>query len=575
MMIRGQCVFTTQARWTLLLAALAFLPQGRALSAETSPATTIVYGTVWTGDSEQPQAEAIAIAGDRIQAVGSRDEIDRFRGDKTTIIDAGNGMIVPGLIDSHIHLLSGGYNLTSVQLRDANSPAEFAKRIGDYALSVPAGTWIRGGDWDHTLWGGELPDRAWIDRVTPTHPVWLNRLDGHMALANTAALRAAGVTDDVPDVPGGEIVRNERGRLTGILKDNAMTLVERAVPERTQQEQLAAIEAAVEYVAARGVTTVHQMGEWSDVEALRLAEQRGLLKIRVYACTPLSEWRRLVDELASHGRGSPWLRVGGLKGFVDGSLGSHTAAFLEPYSDAPASRGVLVNTPEHLEQWTLAADKAGLQVMVHAIGDRAIRIQLDIFEKATQENGPRDRRFRIEHAQHIHPDDLPRFAELDVIASMQPYHAIDDGRWADGAIGAERSLTTYAFRSLLDSGARLALGSDWHVAPPTPLEGVYAAVTRRTIDGEHPDGWVPSQKISVDEALRGYTADAAYAGFMEDEIGTLAAGKYADLVIVDHDLNDMPPEQLDQAQVMLTMTGGDVVFANPDFQGAPQNTASR
>lgn len=528
-------------------------------------ATLVVHGRVWTGDADRPWAESVAVGDDRILVVGGRANTEALVGPATKILDADDGLIVPGFIDSHIHFITGGARLTSVQLRDAASAEEFSRRIAEYAKDLPAGTWVTGGDWDHTRWGGELPDRIWIDRVTPNQPVWIQRLDGHMALANSAAMRLAGVAEDVADIAGGEIIRDDDGRLTGVFKDNAMSLIGRSVPPATLEQQLAAIEAAVNHVAAHGVTAVHHMGSWEDLQVFRIAYQRGLLKIRIYACTPLAEWRRLADEVARHGHGNDWLRIGGLKGFVDGSLGSHTAAFLEPYSDTPAGRGLLVNRPEDLQEWTTAADRAGLQVVVHAIGDRAIRLQLDVYQQAAQENGPRDRRFRIEHAQHIHPQDIARFAKLGVIASMQPYHCIDDGRWAEGVIGPQRSATTYAFRSQLDSGARLAFGSDWFVAPPTPLEGIYAAVTRRTLDGEHPDGWVPEQKITVLEALRAYTADAAYAGFMENATGSLVAGKLADLIILDRDITAIPPHTIREAKVRATVIGGQIVYQSPEF----------
>ncbi|MCC6492128.1 MAG: amidohydrolase [Pirellulales bacterium] len=524
---------------------------------------TIVVGRVWTGAAAQPWAEAVAIEGERITAVGSKGEALKRLGDRAAgalVIDAGEGLVIPGLIDSHIHLIDGGLHLTSVQLRDAASREEFVRRIAEFAARLPAGAWIAGGDWDHTLWGGELPDRNWIDAVTPQTPVWISRLDGHMALANSAALRSAGVGDDVDDVAGGEIVRDAAGRPTGVLKDNAMALVDRAAPGPTLAQRLEATVAAMDYLAARGVTAVHHMGSWQDLQVLRVARRQGVMKTRVYACTPLSQWRRLAAEIERQGRGDEWLAIGGLKGFVDGSLGSHTAAFLQPFSDDPNSRGLLVNTAEDLETWTAAADAAGLQVAVHAIGDRAIRLQLDVFERVAGSNGPRDRRFRIEHAQHIAPEDLPRFERLGVIASMQPYHAIDDGRWADRVVGVRRSATTYAFRSLLDTKAHVAFGSDWFVAPPTPLEGVYAAVTRRTLDGAHPKGWTPSQKITPEEALRAYTSEAAYASFHEKSLGSLEPGKLADLVIVDRDLTKTPPAELNQAQVKLTMVGGRVVY---------------
>jgi predicted amidohydrolase YtcJ len=464
------------------------------------------------------------------------------------------------MIDAHIHLIGGGLHLTSVQLRDAKTREEFVQRIADFAKKAPAGAWITGGDWDHTVWGGEMPDRNWIDAVTPDTPVWISRLDGHMALANTAAMKAAGVADDVKNVDGGEITRDAAGRPTGIFRDNAMGLIERAAPTPSLSQQLDAAVAAMDYLAARGVTAVHHMGTWQDLEVFRVAERQGLLKVRIYACTPLHEWKRLADEIKQRGRGDEWLKIGGLKGYVDGSLGSHTAALLEPFDDAPKDRGLLVNSAEDLETWTAAADAAGLQVAVHAIGDRANRVQLDVFERVAKQNGPRDRRFRIEHAQHIAPEDVPRFGKLGVIASMQPYHAIDDGRWAERLIGARRSETSYAFRSLLDNNGVLAFGSDWYVAPATPLEGIYAAVTRRTLDGKHPEGWVPSQKISVEESLRAYTADAEFAGFSEKSLGSLQPGKLADLVIVDRNLFETPGEDLAKAEVILTMVGGRVTF---------------
>ncbi len=521
----------------------------------------VVTGKIWTANKEMPLAEAIAIEGERIVAVGSLTEVKPLIASDTKVLNISSGLVLPGFIDSHIHFVTGGANLKSVQLRDAATPEEFTKRIADFAKQLPAGRWITGGDWDHTLWGGQLPDRQWIDSKTPVNPVWIQRLDGHMGLANTAAMRAAGLKDsDSRDVSGGEIVRDSKGRPTGIFKDNAMSLIGHAVPPPTIEDRLESIQIACDYVLARGVTCVHHMGDWDEVEALRLAAARNLLNVRVYACTPLSQWQRLAEEIGQRGRGNPLLSLGGLKGFVDGSLGSHTAAFLEPYSDTPQQRGLLVNRREDLHQWIAGADQAGLQVAVHAIGDRAIRLILDVFEQVAVEQGDRDRRFRVEHAQHIHPADIPRFAQLGVIASMQPYHAIDDGRWAEPIIGLKRCETTYAFRSLLDSKAHLAFGSDWFVAPPTPLLGLDASVTRRTLDGKNPSGWIPRQKITVDEALKAYTIDAAFAGFMEIEVGSLEVGKLADLVILDADLLEVPSTVLPKANVRFTMVGGKLVY---------------
>lgn len=534
--------------------------QASAAQPPTQKATLIVHGRVWTADRERPWAEAVALGRERILAVGPREEIDRLRGSRTQVIEAGAGLVVPGLIDSHIHLTDGGSNLGNVQLREAGTRGEFVRRIAEFAAKLEPGHWIVGGDWDHTRWGSELPTRDWIDDVTPENPVWINRLDGHMALANSAALREAGVADDVEDVEGGEIVRDAAGRPTGILKDDAMVLVDDMVPVETMEERLAAVQAAMDYLAAEGVTSVHHMGTWEHLETFRAAHRRGLLKTRIRAYLPLAEWQRVSREVRAWGQGDDWLRIGGLKGFVDGSLGSHTAAFFDPFLDKPSDRGLLVNTPDDLEAWTTAADRERLQVVVHAIGDRAIRLQLDIFERVAKQNGPRDRRFRIEHAQHIAPDDIRRFPALGVIPSMQPYHAIDDGRWAEALIGPARSETTYAFRSLLDSGARPAFGSDWPVAPATPREGLYAAVTRRTLDGQRPAGWVPQQKIRLEESLRAYTFDAAYAGFSEQSLGSLTPGKLADLVVFDRDLFTMPENDLATVRVVTTVVGGNVVF---------------
>jgi predicted amidohydrolase YtcJ len=452
-----------------------------------------------------------------------------------------------------------------VQLRDAKTPEEFTARIKAFAETVPAGTWITGGDWDHTLWGGELPRRDWIDAATPNHPVWVNRLDGHMALANSAALEAAGVSRGVKDVSGGEIVRDASGELTGLLKDNAMMLVADKVPPPSDEQKDRALDAAMEYVNAQGVTTIHNMGSWDNLEVMARAWRNQRMTARMYAVVPLDSWERLKQTVdaktyGTSGRGDEWFRVGGLKGFVDGSLGSHTAAFHEPFTDAPKDRGFFVNTPEDLYTWISNADKADLHVIVHAIGDRANATLLGIYERVARENGARDRRFRIEHAQHLAPADIPRFKSLGVIASMQPYHAIDDGRWATRVIGPERSKTTYAFRSLLDAGAMLAFGSDWYVAPPTPLEGIYAAVTRRTIDDANPGGWVPEQKINVEEALVAYTRAAAHASFEETQKGTIAPGMLADLVVIDRDLRAIPPEQIRDAKVIRTVVSGKTVY---------------
>lgn len=491
-------------------------------------------------------------------AVGTSSEL-RPRVADARILNGNGKLVVPGFIDSHVHFLTGGFRLASVQLRDARTKEELASRIGEFARGTPAGTWILGGDWDHQLWGGELPHPSWIDAVTPEHPVWVNRLDGHMALANSRALEAAEIGRDTREVEGGAIEKDASGEPTGVLKDNAMGLVDRVVPPPGEEMSLRALDAAMEYVAARAVTSVHHMGSFGDLELLRKARARGELRTRIYAATPLGEWERLRDLVGTEGKGDRSLSWGLLKGFVDGSLGSHTAAFHAPYDDQPEDRGLFVNTEEDLYRWISGADSAGLHVAVHAIGDRANQTLLDIYERVARENGPRDRRFRVEHAQHLRPEEVPRFGELGVIPSMQPYHAIDDGRWAEKLIGL-RIRTTYAFRSLLDAKAPLVFGSDWFVAPPTPLEGIYAAVTRRTLDDLNPGGWVPEEKISVEEALVAYTREAARAAFAENELGMLKEGYLADFAILDRDITRIPPEEIREAKVLTTVVGGKIVY---------------
>ena len=531
------------------------------------PATLVVTDArVWTGDSTQPWAEAVAVRGENIAAVGSSAEIDRLVGPDTRLIDADGGMLVPGFIDAHVHFLDGGSTIAAVQLRDAQSPEEFTRRIADFASGLEPGEWMTGGVWDHTNWGGELPRRDWIDAVTPDTPVWVMRLDGHMGVANSLALELAGVDADTADVEGGEIVRDDDGSPTGVLKDNAMRFVFDALPEPTERQLDEYLDAAMKYAASNGVTSVHDMFDvtfdsWRSLQVYRRARANNSLITRINAVTPLREWQTLRDDIDVNGPGDEWLRTGGVKGFMDGSLGSHTAAFLEPYADTPGDSGFLLDPVDDLRRWIMDADAAGLQLNVHAIGDRAIRSLLDIFEDVAKANGPKDRRFRMEHAQHIHPDDLPRFSEQGVIASMQPYHAIDDGRWAEEVIGPERAQTTYAFRSLLDSGARVAFGSDWFVAPASPLLGIYAAVTRQTLDGENPDGWVPAQKIGVEEALRAYTLEAAFASFEEGRKGMLRTGMLADMVLIDRDLTVIPPQEIRDASILLTIVGGRVVFS--------------
>ncbi|MBN2012885.1 amidohydrolase [candidate division KSB1 bacterium] len=520
----------------------------------------IINANIRTFNQDQPTAQAMLCQADTIKIIGTNADVLQHVDSQTVKIDAHGRLVLPGFIDSHVHFLEGGHRLASVQLRNAKTPEEFIARIYEYAQTLEPGAWITGGDWDHENWDGTLPNRSWIDSVTADNPVWINRLDGHMALANSTALALAGITKQSADIEGGTIVRDVSGKPTGILKDNAMSLIDPFVPQPTDPQQLRALQAAMDYVASCGVTSVHHFGTWDELDIFEQARNKHMLRTRLYAGVPLQTYARLQQKISRAGNGDVWLRIGCLKGFVDGSLGSHTAAMLEPYTDAPQDSGLLVESPDSLFKRIDMADQAGLQVIVHAIGDRANRTLLDIYERVLHQNGARDRRFRIEHAQHIHPDDYPRFQKYGVIASMQPYHLIDDGRWAEKVIGHERCRYSYAYRTLLDIGARLVFGSDWYVAPPTPLDGIYAAVTRRTLDNRHPGGWIPEQKISVEEAIRAYTIDAAYASFEENIKGSLVPGKLADFVMLDRDLFRTPPEAIRDARILLTVVGGTIVY---------------
>lgn len=536
------------------------------------PADLMVFGRVWTGDSARPWAQAVAVAGDTIVAVGDSAGLAKLIGSGTRVIHNGKAMVVPGFMDAHVHLLTGGFQIARVDLRGASSPAEFIARLKQHAAKLPPGEWIQGGDWDHERWpGAPLPERAWIDSVTPKNPVFVNRLDGHMSLANSAALRLAQITRATREIRGGTIVRDPKtGEPTGVLKDNARDLVNRVIPGPSPAQSDSALARAMRWAAAHGVTAVGTVSDdpgtlaiassWRELATLKRAHRNGTMLTRVSIYVSLEGWRAMADTLRADGPGDDWLRAAGVKGFVDGSLGSTTALFFEPYEDAPGTRGLLVTPEDSLRAWIGGADSAGLQVAVHAIGERANGLLLDIYDSVAKAHGPRDRRFRIEHAQHLRRQDIARLAHSGVIASMQPYHAIDDGRWAEKRIGPERIKTTYAFRSLLDNNAHLAFGSDWTVAPMDPILGIYAAVTRRTLDEKNPKGWIPDQKIAVEEALRAYTAGNAYGVFAEGTRGKLAPGYLADIVVLDEDLTAIPPEAIERAGVRATVVGGKVVF---------------
>ena len=541
---------------------------GMAGMAQTGADLVVRDAVIRTMDRQGTVAQALVVVGDRIVFTGSNAEAGRWIGAGTRVVDGRGRLVLPGFNDAHVHFLSGGFQLSSVDLRDAATQDEFARRIVQFAARQPKGRWVQGGDWDHELWpGAPLPTKELIDRFTADIPVFVNRLDGHMALANSEALRRAGVTRATRDPEGGVIVRDAKnGEPTGILKDAAMNLVYKVIPEPAFEEKLAAAQAAIRHAASLGVTSVQDMSAGADVGVYQVLNERGELRTRIYAASPLPQWEKLARTGVRAAFGGPMLRIGALKGFADGSLGSTTALFFDAYNDAPATSGIPAD--EMIPEGAMLdrirnADRTGLQVMIHAIGDKANDRILSLFEQVSRESGARDRRFRIEHAQHLRARDIPRFRSGGVIASMQPYHAADDGRWAEKRIGPDRIRTTYAFRSLLDAGARLAFGSDWTVAPLNPLLGLKAAVTRQTLDGKNPAGWVPDQKISIEEAIRAYTAGSAYAEFQEREKGTLGAGKLADFVVWSEDLMNITPERLTSVHADLTVVGGKVVYERP------------
>ena len=547
----------------LLLLGASALAQGR-------PAADLIvtHANIYTVDRQHPRAEAVAVIGERIVAVGSRAEIDSWRGPATRVIDAHGRLLLPGFNDSHVHFTDGGAALAEVQLNDAGSVEELRHRLATQVARTARGEWILGGDWDETKWSPrQQPTAALIDEVTRDVPVFVRRYDGHQGLANSAAMRLAGISTGTADVAGGVIVRDETGAPTGIFKDAAQELIFKVIPPRSHEQRLAAARRALAYAASVGVTSVQHMSvEFADVEVYSELLEKGELTTRIY-CAPLeTEWQAQARVGMRRAWGSPYLRLGAVKGFADGSIGSRTAALLKPYSDEPDNRGILsaeMRPPEAMRERLMQADAAGLQLRVHAIGDRAISMVLDMFEAIEKANGYHDQRMTIEHAQHTAPDDLERFARLHVIASMQPYHAIDDGRWVEARIGHERARTSYAWRSLLDHGVTLAFGTDWYVAPLNPLLGLYAAVTRATLDGKNPQGWIPEQKITLAEAVEAYTLGSAFAEFQEKEKGSITAGKLADMVILSDDIFAIKPEAIRNVRVETTIVGGKLVYGGP------------
>ncbi len=536
-------------------------------NAQSKPSATLIVtnAAVYTVDKRRPKAEAVAVLGDRIVAVGSHAEIELWRGPQTKVIDAEGKSLLPGFNDAHVHFIQGGAQLEQVNLVDAATPEEFVKRIAAQVARTPKGEWILGGRWDETKWAKpELPTKELVDPVTRDTPIFLERYDGHEALANSAAMKLAGVNAKTADVPGGVIMRDTGGNPTGVFKDAAMELIYKAIPPMSHDQRLRAARGALKHAASLGVTSVQHMNpEFADVAAYSELAEKGELTTRIYAVPMETKWRDQAKVGIRRAWGSSSLRLGAVKGYADGSLGSRTAYMFEPFADDPGNSGLLsdeMHPPSAMRERLMQADAARLQLRVHAIGDRAISMMLDIFGEIEKEHGYHDQRFAIEHAQHMAQKDFERFAKLHVIASMQPYHAIDDGRWAEARLGHDRARYSYAWRSFLDRGVPLAFGTDWPVAPLDPVLGLYAAVTRATLDGKNPGGWVPEEKITLPEAIEAYTLGAAFAEFQEHEKGSITPGKLADMVILSDNIFDLKPEALRNVKVKTTIVGGKIVY---------------
>lgn len=521
-----------------------------------------VNGVIWTGEPSNPVAKVMAVDDGRIVFIGQT--LPSSISGKE-LIDLNGKFTMPGFMDNHVHFLEGGAGLASLDLRNVRSPAEFKRKVADYAKNQPLGRWILNGNWDQTLWGGELPNKDWIDQSTEDHPVYISRVDGHMALVNSATLRIAGIDLDTPDPAGGLIMRYGNGEPNGILKGNALNLVLKIIPQPSDDELMERFSLAQEHALSVGLTKVHAISgyptETSLYDIFKMARDRGLMKIRIHVSTPIESWIQPATHRSQSGDGDEILVWGGVKGFIDGSLGARTAWMHKPFADEPSNTGLPLNKPSRLSELVSEADKAGVEISIHAIGDRGIDTVIEIM-KNTAGDDIRNRRYRIEHFQHPTEDAIQELSDSGIIASMHPYHVIDDGRWAVSRLGMGRLATSYAFRSILDSDGILSFGSDWPVVPLSPMKGVYAAVTRRTLDGVNPNGWVPEQKITVEEALMAYTANNAYSFAEENIAGTLEVGKRADFIVLSEDPRRISEVDLADVEVIKTVIGGEEVYSS-------------
>jgi predicted amidohydrolase YtcJ len=533
----------------------------------------MIGGTIWTAERQNPYAEAILIENDIIAFVGSNLEFKahiKTIQEEITIINLEGRFVVPGFIDSHVHSLMGGEILNSINLKDVKTKTEFVNKIGEYAKTLKKGEWIRGGNWDHINWGGELPDRSLIDSVTPDNPVWLNRHEGHTYLANTVALKIAGILDDndstLKNIEDEDVLKTKDGkRISGIFKDNAIRFVYKSLPLNSYRENKKYLELAMDLLASYGVTSVHHMTEpptrcpsnvARDYEFFKEYVKSEKLRTRIYCAVPL-QLKNFHEK-----NDSKMLKTGAFKAYSDGSIGSLSAAFSKDYLHKPGYKGNIVNDPDYLFNRIKEADDIGFQVFIHAIGDKGISSILDIFEKVVKVNGVKNRRWRIEHAQHILPKDIPRFKKLGVIASMQPAHLIDDSLIINEYLDTELARSSFQVRSLLTSGAIVTFGSDWFVSPPDPINTIDAAVNRVGSDGSV---FLPEERISVEEALYCSTYNAAYSSFEDNIKGSIRKGKLADLAVLDRNILQIDPKDIKKVKVVMTILGGEIIYQNKNL----------
>jgi predicted amidohydrolase YtcJ len=544
--------------------------RGRAQNQSAAPSGPrtlyFLHGHIYTNDPQHPWASAMAVRDGRITCIGGIEQIMLECGggaEDAERVQLSGLFVMPGFIDAHVHLGSAGAEMLAVRLNGAATIEELQKRVADAVTTKKEGAWITGGGWDHTLWPDKkFPNRRQLDAVAPKNPVLLTHISGHVAVANSLALKLANITKETPNPQGGEFEKGEDGELNGMLKEgNAISLVAQWVPEPTPAERRRGIELVLADLAKNGVTSVQDNSDWDDFLVYRDLKDEGKLTVRITEWLGFNRPLNQLQNMRSQGGVSdPWLKTGALKMVTDGALGSRTAAMLTPYSDDATTSGILIMEPDKLRQMAIERDKAGFQLAFHAIGDRANRVSLDVFEAVAKANGPRDRRDRIEHAQVVAPEDLPRFAALNVIASMQPSHQTNDMRWAEARVGPDRVKGAYAWATLQKSGARFAFGTDYPVEPISPFRGLYACVTRELPEGGPAGGWQPQEKISLEDCLRGYTIGSAYAQFEEGKKGQLKIGQYADFLILSNDLTKVPPADYTNTKVLRNVVGGRTVY---------------